>query len=170
MTFETTALYLPQDFTSHDLEFVERKDRSGNIVEERSHDAAVKMIQNPYWFDFDSSSSLTGNQRKQLQHKRAKRNHIRKIKKPKYVENNYEEVAPEEISTASSSYAIDTVLNIFNENDTLGMQNVNGLCLTTQSCAHNDIFFTEDSDLEDILEELRELESNNNFQEGMCFS
>lgn len=164
VTFETTTLYLPQDFTSHDLEFV------GSFVEEQIHNDAVKIIENPYWFDFDSTVALTGVQHSKHHHlKRAKRNHNRKLKRSKHVENNRnnEDPIPEEIFSAS-----EVIGNIFNENDTHGMQNgkYNGLCVNFMYVETQRIFFPDDSDLydfENILEELKELESNNNFHEGI---
>lgn len=146
MTFETTTLFLPQDFSSQDLEF---KDKSGALVGEKIDKNTQKnddtMInENPYWFDFDGASIVRdGQQQHSLysenahhhhQHhhhhhehntRRAKRNHNRKLKAASHHDGNVV-VAKRSIdyqddeSFVTEVYSASEVIgNIFNENDTI---------------------------------------------------
>lgn len=95
MTFETTTLYLPQDFTAHDLEFVDgkaTKDKTGSIVSEQIDKSAQrdasKVKENPYWFEDWVVKDTEPHYHPENAHhhhhhhntRRAKRNHYRKLK------------------------------------------------------------------------------------------
>lgn len=62
ITFETTQIYLPHNFTTADLEFVENKDHhdSGSLEQVDSKDVNSKLAggtgdTNPFWLDDDES-------------------------------------------------------------------------------------------------------------------
>lgn len=125
---------MPHDFTQHDLEVVERRDKNGgsSLVGEQINKDAMKLIENPYWFDFDGTAALTKDAEKhyyldEVQHshrRRAKRNHKRKLKATRHSEKtaavvkrsiNDDEniIIPDQVFSAS-----EVISNIFNENDT----------------------------------------------------
>jgi BRCT domain type II-containing protein len=143
LTFETTTLYLPQDFTPHDLEFVDRKDKSGSLVGEHIDKNAqkdeMKANENPYWFEFDGAAMVRDTPQQlhynpenahhhhhQHNTRRAKRNHNRKLKAAAAASHSHHNVERRSIDyqddeginteTFSSSEVIG---NIFNENDTV---------------------------------------------------
>ncbi|KAL7046572.1 hypothetical protein ACKWTF_002641 [Chironomus riparius] len=190
VTFETTTLYLPQDFTSHDLEFVDgkAKDKTGSIVSEQidknTQKDASNVKENPYWFEdwivkdaephYHSESNVHHQHHHHHNTRRAKRNHYRKLKTIHGISNSMrlnerilakrsvdyqddEIIMPDEVLSPS-----DVIENIFNANDTI-QGNINGL--TGNRDVDSDLY-----DLEDILEELRELEANNKFHEGDIIS
>lgn len=146
MIFETTTIFLPQDFTSHDLEFLDRKDKRfvGEQIDKNTQKDAMKVNENPYWFEFDGASMLRDSsqqhhhQPENAHHhhhhntRRAKRNHKRKLKAASHSAHN----DAEKISVAKRSISIDyqdedlsfipevysaseVIGNIFNENDTV---------------------------------------------------
>lgn len=144
MTFETTTLYLPQDFTPHDVEFVERKEKSGSFVGEQidknTQKDAMKVNENPYWFEFDGASMIRDSQQQQQHYypenthhhhhhntRRAKRNHNRKLKVASHsIHNDAEKIFKRSIdyqddeAFVSDVYSASEVIgNIFNENDTI---------------------------------------------------
>lgn len=96
VTFETTTLYLPQDFTAHDLEFVDgkaTKDKTGSIVSEQIDKSVQrdgsKVKENPYWFEDWVVKDTEPHYHPENAHhhhhhhhntRRAKRNHYRKLK------------------------------------------------------------------------------------------
>jgi hypothetical protein len=138
LTFETTQLYLPQDFTTHDLEFVDGKAKdkqTGSIVSEQiGKDAqkdSTKVKENPYWFDEwivkDAEQHYHPENAHHHHHhhntRRAKRNHNRKLKTIHFPEKKHSkrsiDYQDDEIIIPDEVYSPSEVIgNIFNENDT----------------------------------------------------
>lgn len=139
MQFETTQLYLPQDFTTNDLEFVEGKgkDSASNVGEQIDRNAqkdSSKVKENPFWFEDiikDAEQHYSHPEYFQQHHhhkhnNRAKRNHHKKAKTMRHVDNErvlakrsidyLDEDYPQQDEVFSAS---EVVGNIFNENDTL---------------------------------------------------
>lgn len=141
VTFETTQLYLPQDFTTNDLEFVDSKTKDngdssvgGEQMDRNTQKESAKVKENPFWFeDIIKDAEQHYNHPDGLQHhhhhhnKRAKRNHHKKMKAMRHVdrerilskrsvnsEYQEEDYPQDEVFSAS-----EVIGNIFNENDTL---------------------------------------------------
>jgi len=153
VTFETTTLYLPQYFTTHDLEFVDgkAKDKTGSIVSEQidknTQKDASKVKENPYWFEDwivkDSEPHYHSDSNVHHHHhhhntRRAKRNHYRKLKTIQSIGNN-EKLNERILAKRSVDYQDDEIImpdevlspsdvieNIFNANDTI-QDNINGV-------------------------------------------
>lgn len=119
------------------MELVEsRKEKSGSFVGEqidrRTQRDAMKINENPYWFDFDGTKDGVQYHAESAHHhrKRAKRNHNRKLKVASHPAHNgeiavvikrsvtdYQDdevIVPDEVFSPS-----DVIGNIFNENDTI---------------------------------------------------
>lgn len=138
VTFETTQIYLPQDFSTNDLEFVDgkAKDNAANVgldqVDRNTQKDSSKVKENPFWFeDIIKDAEQHYSQPENFQHhhhhhnNRAKRNHHKKGKSMRhfdeervlskrsvdYLEDDYPQ---DEVFSAS-----EVIGNIFNENDTL---------------------------------------------------
>jgi hypothetical protein len=143
VTFETTQIYLPQDFTTNDLEIVDNgkaKDNTesnvgGEQMDRNTQKDSVKVKENPFWFediikDAEQHYSHPDNIQHHHKHhnKRAKRNHHKKMKSMRHVDRerilakrsvdydieNDEDYQQDEVFSAS-----EVIGNIFNENDTL---------------------------------------------------
>lgn len=154
VTFETTTLYLPQDFTAHDLEFVDvkAKDKTGSIVSEQidknTQKDAAKVKENPYWFEdwivkdtephYHSESNVHHQHHHHHNTRRAKRNHYRKLKTLQGITNS-ERLNERILAKRSVDYQDDEIImpdeilspsdvieNIFNANDTI-QANINGV-------------------------------------------
>lgn len=194
VTFETTQLYLPQDFTTNDLEFVDGKVRDnvessvGEQVDRNAHKDSSKVKENPFWFeDIIKDAEQHYNHPDNVQHhhnhhhnQRVKRNHHKKTMRhvdnektlsKRSVEYQEEDYPQDEVFSAS-----EVVGNIFNENDTLaafeggksnGKPPTAALSYEFLTDFFSDLYLY---DLEDILAELKELEGNNRFQEGDIIS
>lgn len=136
VTFETTQLYLPQDFTTNDLEFVDGKAKdnaAASFGEQVGRNAQKdsKVKENPFWFeDIIKDAEQHYNHPDYVQHhhshhhnQREKRNHHKKtmrhvdnekVLSKRSVEYQEEDYPQDEVFSAS-----EVVGNIFNENDTL---------------------------------------------------
>lgn len=143
VTFETTQLYLPQDFTTNDLEFVDGKVKDtaessvGEQVDRSAQKDSSKVKENPFWFEdiikdaeqhYNHPSMDIPIQHHHSHHhdQRVKRNHHKKAmrhvdnektlskRSVEYQEEDYPQDSASEVFSAS-----EVVGNIFNENDTL---------------------------------------------------
>jgi hypothetical protein len=139
VTFETTQLYLPQDFTTNDLEFVDSKTKDGSDssvgeqVDRNTQKDSVKVKENPFWFEDiikDAEQHYNHPDAVQQHHHhhhtmRAKRNHHKKMRAIRHVDEDHtlskrslgeyqdEDYPQDEVFSAS-----EVIGNIFNENDT----------------------------------------------------
>lgn len=137
---------MPQDFTSHDLEFIDGVKDVGpkSIVSEQidksTQKDTSKIKENPYWFE-DLVNTEQHYHSETVHHhhhhhntRRAKRNHYRKLKTiynnqdadekiltKRSIHNPDENTLPDEIYSPS-----EVVGNIFNENDTVHRSSENG--------------------------------------------
>lgn len=135
--FETTQLYLPQDFTTNDLEFVDKakggiESNVGEQVDRGAQKDSSKVKENPFWFEDiikDAEQHYSHPENAQHHHhhhnKRAKRNHHKKMKTMRHVDND-RVLAKRSVEYQEEDYPQDEVFsaaevigNIFNENDTL---------------------------------------------------
>jgi hypothetical protein len=142
VTFETTQLYLPQDFTTNDLEIVDNKAKDngesnvgGEQIDRNTQKDSAKVKENPFWFeDIIKDAEQHYSHPDAMQHyshhhhnKRAKRNHRKKVKSMRHVDTerilakrsvDYDvgdmDYQQDEVFSAS-----EVIGNIFNENDTL---------------------------------------------------
>lgn len=139
VTFETTQIYLPQDFTTNDLEFVDSKakDNAGTSLGEQVDRSAQKdpskVKENPFWFeDIIKDAEQHYSHPEKLQHhhhhhnKRAKRNHHKKMKAMRHVDDE-RMLSKRSVEYQEEDYPQDEVVfsaaevigNIFNENDSI---------------------------------------------------
>lgn len=141
LTFETTQLYLPQDFTTNDLEFVDGKAKDnadssvgGEQMDRNTQKDSSKVKENPFWFEDiikDAEQHYNHPDYVQQHHhhhhnKRAKRNHHKKMKAMRHVDNAERILAKRSVEYQEEDYPQDEVFsasevigNIFNENDTM---------------------------------------------------
>lgn len=147
VTFETTQIYLPQDFTTSDLEFIDGKvkDNAGEQIYlyRSAHEDSSKVKENPFWFEDiikNTEQHFSQPDSTQLHSRREKRNHFKKRHfdngmrlSKRSVEYQKEDYPEDEVFTAS-----EVVGNIFNENDTLsdfdGGKNNGKPMITFSSC------------------------------------
>lgn len=139
VVFETTQLYLPQDFTTNDLEFVDGKVKDnaeisvGEQMDRNTQKDSAKVKENPFWFEDiikDAEQHYSHPEYLQQHHhhhhnKRAKRNHHKKAKAMRHVDDE-RVLAKRSVDYQEEDYPQDEVFsasevigNIFNENDTL---------------------------------------------------
>ena len=144
VTFETTQFYLPQDFSTEDLELVNTKKKesddtsinnSGEQVDRNTQQDAIKVKENPFWFEeivrdseqhFHDSESVHHNTHHHRDNtRRAKRNHHKKLKQWRNYDNPVMERVLSRRSIVEEDYTNDELVeptdvigNIFNENDT----------------------------------------------------
>lgn len=140
LTFETTQLYLPQDFTTSDLEFVDSKTKDNvdrSLDQQIAQKDSSKVKENPFWFediirDAEQHYSYPENVQHHHHHhnKRAKRNHHKKIKAMRHIDGgrilskrsvDYEEedYPQDSLNEAEVFSASEVIGNIFNENDSI---------------------------------------------------
>jgi hypothetical protein len=143
VTFETTQLYLPQDFTTNDLEFVDSKTKDGSDssvgeqVDRNTQKDSVKVKENPFWFEDiikDAEQHYNHPEAFPQHHHhhhtmRAKRNHHKKMRAMRHVDEDRtmvkrslgeyqdEDYPQDEVFSAS-----EVIGNIFNENDTMSLR------------------------------------------------